>query len=435
MAQRYGDPLGPMLSEYARTGDPDLREAIIGATLDLVEHVAQRFRFSGEPYEDLLQEGRIGLLNAVEMFDTDRGVKFATYASHVVQGAIQHYLRDKGKLIREPGWLHDLNQKVNKAGARLRQRLGREPDAAELAADLHLPEAQVAEVLRTRDVFRVSSLEQPFVDDETGGGYDEERHNNGATNGEAILPLVDKLALQEAIDNLREVERQVVQDFFFSDLSKSAIAARTGYSPSQVSQILRRALRSMRDMLLTGEAAEAPAGRRALRSELETVVRGDDEPTVRDPLTGLFTMDYLRERLNEELARSRMHRYELSICLLGLAGRFAGERPRPESERLLVAVAEVLGAASRRSDLVGRYDDQRFIFVLPETGSSASVLAERCRQRLAQRLQPLELRAGIAVYPATAATAEVLLSAAEQALAAAVSEQAVVIAAAARLPA
>ena len=99
--------------------------------LHLVQSVARRFSGLGESLDDLIQEGSIGLLKSVDLFDPERGVKFSTYACHLITSQIQHYLRDRGRLIRQPAWVQELNTKVSRATEQLAQELGRDPQLAE----------------------------------------------------------------------------------------------------------------------------------------------------------------------------------------------------------------------------------------------------------------------------------------------------------------
>ncbi|NUP98633.1 MAG: diguanylate cyclase [Armatimonadetes bacterium] len=432
MTSRADDPLLPLLQEYARTRETAVRDEIVLACMDLVDHIAGRYRFTGEPVDDIAQEGYIGLINAVEMFDLGRGVKFTTYASHAVQGAIQHYLRDKGKLIREPGWLHDLNQKINKAMARLHQRYGREPTVQEIAEELNLPNAQVAEAVRARDVFRVSSLEQPPGDEQETGFQPADRDRLQAGDPTDEFPIVDRLALEEAIQQLRQVERQVVFDFFFNELSKTEIAQRLGYSISHVSHVLRRALKELKEQLLTEERLVMSRQLRSMEGQLEHMSRRVEEETIKDELTGLFNRRYVLDRLDEELARSKRYSQQFSVCLMSLK-----PVPAPDStgahdvDRILCAVADILIDCSRRIDRIGRYDDHRFILLLPQTGEQATVLCRRVRAHLAQRAfvhrdsaaTPIEAVFGIAVFPHSGAGVEELVRAADEALTAAFAGQ------------
>jgi RNA polymerase sigma-B factor len=417
------DPLRPLLEEYARSRDALLRDEIVLATMDLVEHIAQRYRFAGEPVEDIMQEGYIGLINAVEMFDPGRGVKFTTYATHAVQGAIQHYLRDKGKLIREPGWLHDLNQKINKATATLHQRFGREPTVEEVAMELSLPSRQVAEAVRTRDTFRVSSLEQP-AGEEGDSGLAPVEKDVAETSADLELPIVDRLAIEEALTDLRQIERQVIYEFFFNDRSKTDIARRLGYSSSHISHLLRRALKSLKERLLSEERSVMRRQLRTLEGQLEHFAKRVEEETIKDDLTGLFNRRYILERLDEEMSRCARYGLEMSACLMNVLElpRFRREAGDLEAERVLCELADVLIESSRRIDRIGRYDETRFIFLLPHTGEQATVLCNRIRDRARKRDlkapsgEQLRVVFGLAVYPASGKTVDELIGSADEAL-------------------
>ena len=426
MNARPDDPLALLVAEYLRTRDASIRDEIVLAGLDLVEHIAQRYRFAAEPVEDLIQEGTIGLINAVEMFDASRGVKFSTYASHAVQGAIQHYLRDKGKLIREPGWLHDLNQKIGKARSRLAHTLGREPSATELAADLQLPEQQVSDALATRGVFRVSSLEQPAGEDGDGGLTLAERDTTAAQQPDlAETPVVDRLAMEEALNRLRAMERQVVLDFFFNDLSKTEIARRLGYSSSHVAHLLRRALKQLKDALIVDERNLVRRQLRSLEGQLADYARRVEEETIRDDLTGLYNRRYLLDRLDEELSRCQRYGFLLSVVLVELDGLdvFLARHGEAEADQALMAVARLLTAASRRIDRIGRYDQHRFLLLLPNTGAQSAVLCERLvsavddlaftpGSELTGRLRAV---CGVAVHPMGGSSTDALISTAHEA--------------------
>src|SRR6266571_1627780 len=103
-----------LLREYRKTGRQEIRDQIVIQYTNLVESVARRFAGVAEPMEDLVQEGFIGLITAVDGYNPDKGVKFSTYATHFVIGQIKHCLRDRGKIIKEPAWLQELNQKVTR---------------------------------------------------------------------------------------------------------------------------------------------------------------------------------------------------------------------------------------------------------------------------------------------------------------------------------
>jgi len=149
-----------LVKEYFADPRPDVKDVIIVQCAGLVERIARRF--SGvEPLDDLVQVGYVGLLNALSKFDPSAGVRFTTYATHLVAGEIKHYLRDRSQIIRHPAWVQELRQRLNKASVRLQADLGRQPTAREVAEACNVSEQAVEEVLATQDLLRVASLDAP----------------------------------------------------------------------------------------------------------------------------------------------------------------------------------------------------------------------------------------------------------------------------------
>ncbi|NIR00380.1 MAG: sigma-70 family RNA polymerase sigma factor, partial [Gemmatimonadales bacterium] len=122
-----------LVAEYRRTGDTALRDKLIAQHLYLAQTAARKFAGLGESHDDLLQEGAMGLINAVDLYDPERGVQFSTYATHLVEGQIRHYLRDRGKLIKQPAWVQELTSKIMRASDALTQELNRAPTVDEIA--------------------------------------------------------------------------------------------------------------------------------------------------------------------------------------------------------------------------------------------------------------------------------------------------------------
>src|SRR6476619_7142233 len=125
------------------------REALVHLHLPLVEHCARRFRNRGEPFEDLVQVGTIGLLKSIDRFDTERGVEFSTYATPTIIGEIKRYFRDKGWAIRVPRRLQELRLSITAATAELTQQHGRSPTISELAERLGVSDEDVIEGLES----------------------------------------------------------------------------------------------------------------------------------------------------------------------------------------------------------------------------------------------------------------------------------------------
>jgi len=235
-----------LVAQYLETRDPALQEQIVIACTPLVRRIVSDFIFSGVPTDDLMQVGYIGLLNAVDMFDPLRGVKFVTYASHLVRGEIRHYLRDHRDTIRKPRWLQKLNHQIEEAAARYIAEEGRFPAVEQLASELNIEEEGLLEVLKTREVLRTISLE---ADEETGElRVDRDRtRNRGRASFQ--LPLEDKLILFEAIEKLNPLQRRVLYYLFFTDLTQMEAAKHIGISQKHVSRVLASSLTKLRALL------------------------------------------------------------------------------------------------------------------------------------------------------------------------------------------
>ena len=135
------------------------RDDLVHLHLSLVEHCARRFRNRGEPYEDLVQVGTIGLIKAVDRFETDRGVEFSTYATPTVIGEIKRHFRDKGWAIRVPRRLQELRMQIGGATGELTQKLGRSPTPRELAEVIGCTVEEIMEGIESSHAYATLSLD------------------------------------------------------------------------------------------------------------------------------------------------------------------------------------------------------------------------------------------------------------------------------------
>lgn len=234
-----------LLAEYRRTSDPVLRRRLVETHLPYVRSLAARYGRRGEPMDDLVQVGCIGLLKALDRFDPGRGVPFEAFASPTITGEIRRHFRDRGWAISVPRSLQELSARVVAERERLTNRLGRSPTVPELAEAADAPLEQVLECLQARDAYRPASLDVP------AGGDD-----GTATVGELIgtrdaeLQRAERrVTLDEALSHLEPRDRTVVYLRFWEDLTQREIAERVGVSQMQISRILRRSMDVLRDAL------------------------------------------------------------------------------------------------------------------------------------------------------------------------------------------
>jgi len=234
------------LIEAYRAGDESARDRLVERYMPLVRSLAGRYAGRGEPQEDLVQVGSIGLLLAIERFDTERGVQFATYAVPTIVGEIQRHFRDRTWALHVPRRMKELSLRIARTIESATADLGRAPTIAELAQMTGIDEDEVVEALETYHAYSARSLSQPLGQDAQG----EETMQDVLGGEDAGFGEVEDSALVEAgLDALDERERRIVELRFFDGLTQSEIAARIGISQMHVSRLLRRALHVMRGRL------------------------------------------------------------------------------------------------------------------------------------------------------------------------------------------
>ena len=229
-------------SEYDR-----LRNDLVVAHLNLVRFLALKFANRGEPIEDLVQVGTVGLLKAIDRFELDRGVEFTTYATPTIVGEIKRYFRDKGWAVKVPRRLQELNLAVNRTSEKLSVELGRSPTVTELSQQLGATEEEILEAQELGQAYNLLSL-----DSEVSG--DAERRSQtladtvGATDSSLDL-LEDRANLERAFTVLTGRERVIIYLRFFESVSQTEIAKRLNVSQMHVSRLQAKALDKLRAYL------------------------------------------------------------------------------------------------------------------------------------------------------------------------------------------
>lgn len=218
-----------------------LRDELVTMHLPLVNHLARRFRDRGESHDDLVQVGTIGLIKAVDRFDTSRGVEFSTYATPTVIGEIKRHFRDKGWSVRVPRRLQELRISISKATAELSQTSGRSPTVREIANKLGVSEDEVLEGLEAAQSYSTLSLDGSGGDDEGVALVD-----TLGSDDTALEHVEYREILRPLLATLPDRERQIVMLRFFHNKTQSEIADEVGVSQMHVSRLLVKALATLR---------------------------------------------------------------------------------------------------------------------------------------------------------------------------------------------
>ena len=224
------------------------RDELVHLHLPLVEHFARRFLNRGEPLDDLLQVGTIGLIKAVDRFDIGRGVEFSTYATPTIVGEIKRHFRDKGWAVRVPRRLQELRLALTTATGELSQRHGRAPTVHELTEHLKITEEEVLEGLESANAYSTLSLDVPDTDDESPAVAD-----TLGSEDEALEGVEYRESLKPLLEDLPPREKRILLLRFFGNMTQSQIAQEVGISQMHVSRLLARTLAQLRERLLVEE--------------------------------------------------------------------------------------------------------------------------------------------------------------------------------------
>ena len=230
------------LMERAHAGDEAAREELIRANLRLVLSVIQRFQNRGENVDDLFQVGCIGLMKAIDHFDTSMDVRFSTYAVPMIIGEVRRYLRDNNA-IRVSRSLRDTAYKVMQVREKLTAANGSEPCVEAIAKELNLPKEEV--VMALDSIVEPVSLYEPVYTDGGDTIYVMDQigdHNDDRT-------WLDEIALREAIRQLSAREKRILSLRFFRGQTQMEVAAEIGISQAQVSRLEKASLEKIKSQL------------------------------------------------------------------------------------------------------------------------------------------------------------------------------------------
>lgn len=240
----------------AHNGDKDMRDRIVQENIGLVWSIVKRFLNRGYDADDLFQIGCIGLIKAIDKFDTEYDVKFSTYAVPMISGEIKRFLRDDGivkvsRTLKENGW------KIKQASERLSHELGRDATLQEIAAATELSKEEIVMAMEAN--IEVESIYKSVYQNDGNEIYLVDQVVSASESGNIGRPaggrfcedtekekLIDNIMLEQLLKELDEKERRIIELRYFKERTQSQVAQEFGISQVQVSRMEKKILTEMR---------------------------------------------------------------------------------------------------------------------------------------------------------------------------------------------
>lgn len=214
----------------------------------LVKAIARKYNNSGEPLEDLEQIAYLGLINALNLFDKKRGVKFETYATWLINGEIRHYIRDKHTIVNIPHWVTEYNRKIDKYTENFRQENNRFPTIIEIADYFNITEEGLNEILKGRESVQVVSLDSRVRQEEQDYKPILEQVRSQEYRS-FQLPIEEIIQLKSALNTLKKIHKDIIYYLFVKDFTQANTAKKMGLTQRQVSRVKKSALEELRKNL------------------------------------------------------------------------------------------------------------------------------------------------------------------------------------------
>lgn len=223
----------------AQNGDEEALNSLISNNIALVKSIVAKFLNRGVEYDDLMQIGSIGLVRAIQKFDTGYDVKFSTYAVPMIMGEIKRYLRDNGA-IKVSRSLKETAYKAMKAGEDIKNRLGREATLEEISQEIGV---EIDDIIMSLDSVKAPmSLDEAMYDDNSKTTILESLEDSK----EAVENVIDRIMLKQMLSKLPVRDRQIIVLRYFYDKTQSEVARSLNISQVQVSRLENKILKMLK---------------------------------------------------------------------------------------------------------------------------------------------------------------------------------------------
>lgn len=235
------------LIERSHHGDKKAREQLVEENMGLVWSIVRRFCGRGTEMEDLFQIGAMGLLKAIDKFDTAFDVKFSTYAVPMITGEIKRFLRDDG-IVKVSRTLKENCWKIRRETEKFRYQHGREPTIEELSEQTELSKEDIAQALESSA--EVESIYKT-VHQSDGSEMCLMDRLESPSQGNGMQQLLNKVALEQLLSELPDTERRLIVMRYLQEKTQTEVAGMLGVSQVQVSRMEKRILKEMREKLIS----------------------------------------------------------------------------------------------------------------------------------------------------------------------------------------